>query len=400
MDAIDEFADHLLRIARASPNTVRGYVSDLRQLAGWLSSAGKALDEADRDDLRGFLASRFAHDQPATLSRKQSSLRAFYDHRVRMGRLDDSPARALVRPKRRRSLPNVVTVDDVFALLRTPSDKTAAGLRDRCAFELLYGAGLRVSELVGLDLEDLLDGVSAVRVLGKGGKERLVPLVAKAREATLRYLERRGELDLEAATEFLVLITALLELKSRLMLPGEEPEQIELDPGEAAEELLARLLDAHRFRSAAADLLARLADQEGHRFRQSPLPLELRRASLREARVSYDPAVLGAAVGELLRQPQPVDTSHLTVPKVSLAERLARLRELLRRGSFKFDEAVGRADRVTVAVTLFAVLELYKQGELTWRQDEPFGEIEINALQPASQAASESARPATVKLSA
>ena len=191
MDSIDEFADHLLRIARASPNTVRGYVCDLRQLAGWLSSAGKGLDEADRDDLRGFLASRFAHDQPATLSRKQSSLRAFYEHRVRMGQLDDSPARALVRPKRRRSLPNVVSVDDLDALLRTPTGRTAAGLRDRCAFELLYGAGLRISELVGLDLDDILDGVTAVRVLGKGGKERIVPLVAKAREATLRYLERR-----------------------------------------------------------------------------------------------------------------------------------------------------------------------------------------------------------------
>src|SRR5436305_7310196 len=100
------------------------------------------------------------------------------------------------------------------------------------------------------------------------------------------HLEGKGELELEAATEFLVLIAALLELKSRLMLPGEEPEQIELDPGEAAEELLARLLDALRFRSASADLLARLADQEGHRFRQSPLPLELRRASLREDRKS------------------------------------------------------------------------------------------------------------------
>jgi integrase/recombinase XerC len=194
VDPIDEFADHLLRIARASPHTIRGYVSDLRQLAGWLSSAGKGLDEAERDDLRGFLASRFGHDQPATLSRKQSSLRTFYEHRVRMGRLDDSPARALMRPKRRRSLPNVVGVDDVFALLQAPSDGSTAGLRDRCAFELLYGAGLRISELVGLDVKDLLDGLTAVRVLGKGGKERIVPLVAKAREATQRYLERRREL--------------------------------------------------------------------------------------------------------------------------------------------------------------------------------------------------------------
>src|SRR5579871_2897623 len=97
------------------------------------------------------------------------------------------------------------------------------------------------------------------------------------------HLERRGELDLEAATEFLVLIAALLELKSRLLLPGEEQEIIELDPGEAAEELLARLLDAHRFRAAATDLAERLAAQTGYRFRSAPLPPSLRRAPLSQA---------------------------------------------------------------------------------------------------------------------
>jgi integrase/recombinase XerC len=193
VDPVVAFADHLRRVERASPHTIRAYVSDLRQLAAYLSEAGKELDGADRDDLRAFLASRFAHDQPATLSRKQSSVRTYYEYRVRMGFLDDNPARALVRPRRRRSLPNVVAVDDVFAILDAPA-QTAVELRDRCAFELLYGAGLRVSELVGLDLKDFLDGDTAVRVLGKGGKERIVPLVAKAREATRRYLERRQEL--------------------------------------------------------------------------------------------------------------------------------------------------------------------------------------------------------------
>src|SRR5947209_16975456 len=89
------------------------------------------------------------------------------------------------------------------------------------------------------------------------------------------HLERSGELELDAATEFLVLIAALLELKSRLLLPGEEQELIELDPGEAAEELLARLLDAHRYRSAADHLAERLAGQTGFRFRSVPLPPSL-----------------------------------------------------------------------------------------------------------------------------
>jgi integrase/recombinase XerC len=196
---LTEFADHLARVARASPHTHRAYLSDLRQLAAWLAETGKALDTADRDDLRAFLASRFGTNQPATLARKQASLRAYYEHRVRMGHLADSPARRLVSPRRRRSLPDVVSVDDMFALLDTPSTRTAAGLRDRCALELMYGAGLRVSELVGLDLADLIDGRTALLVRGKGRKQRVVPLVAKAKAALEAYLARRGELGSGAA---------------------------------------------------------------------------------------------------------------------------------------------------------------------------------------------------------
>jgi segregation and condensation protein A len=185
--------------------------------------------------------------------------------------------------------------------------------------------------------------------------------------AYIDHLEQRGELDLEAATEFLVLIAALLELKSRLMLPGEEPEAIELD----------------RYRAAATHLRERLEAQGPYRFRSAPLPPSLRRASLKDAGAVYDPTTLAAALGDLLRMPEPVDVRHISSPKVSVAERLSHLRELLRRGRFSFDEAVARADRVTIAVTLFAVLELYKQGELTWTQPEPFGEITIEALAPA-----------------
>jgi segregation and condensation protein A len=196
------------------------------------------------------------------------------------------------------------------------------------------------------------------------------------------HLERRGELDLEAATEFLVLIASLLELKSRLMLPGEEQEELDLDPGEAAEELLQRLLDAHRYRAAAGSLQGLLAAQSGYRFRSAPLPASLRRASTDEARAVYDPRLLASAIGELLRVPEAVDLRHIAVPKVTVAERLAVLRGLLRRGSFTFDEATARADRVTIAVTLFALLELYKQGELTWEQDEPFGNVVVSVAPP------------------
>jgi segregation and condensation protein A len=195
--------------------------------------------------------------------------------------------------------------------------------------------------------------------------------------AYLDFLEARGDLDLEAATEFLVLIAALLELKSRLLLPREDEELLDLDPGEAADELLARMLEAKRYRAAAEHLATRLAGEHSRRYRAAPLPKFLRKADLTESAPVYDPAQLGEAIGGMLRMPPPISLRHLTIPRVTVAERLRHLRGLLRRGITTFDEAVQGADRVTVCVTLFALLELYKQGEADWEQDEPFGEITI-----------------------
>ena len=113
----------------------------------------------------------------------------------------------------------------------------------------------------------------------------------------------------------------------------------------------------------------------------APLPPALRRVSLEVAERAYDPEVLGQAIGSLLRTPPPLDLRHMATPRVSLADRVALLRDLLARrsGRFSFDEAVEGADRVTVAVTLFALLELYKRGEAGWDQDEPFGPITVRA---------------------
>jgi segregation and condensation protein A len=205
----------------------------------------------------------------------------------------------------------------------------------------------------------------------------------------LDFLESRGELELEVATEFLVLIAALLELKSRLMLPREEEDLLDLEPGEAAEELLARMLEARRYRRAAEHLADRLADEDGHRFRAAPLPPQLRRVTYNDAGAVYEPSQLGAAIGELLRMPAPIDLRHLAAPRVTVAERLSHLRAILRRGVTSFDEAVRGADRVTVAVTLFALLELYKQGEATWTQTVPFGEIAIAATPTRADASAE-----------
>ena len=215
-------------------------------------------------------------------------------------------------------------------------------------------------------------------------KEEVDLLEVELADVVLAYLEgleRTGELELETATEFLVLIAALLELKSRLMLPSEagEDEGNELAPEEAADELLARVLEYSRYRSAAAFLHERLLAESSFRFRSAPLPPVLRRVSLETAEQAYAPEALARALGGLLALPEPLELRHLARPVVSVEQRLARLRALLRAsGSFSFDEAVAGVDRLTEAVTLFALLELHKAGEARFEQGQPFGPITVS----------------------
>src|SRR5215210_1383027 len=140
--------------------------------------------------------------------------------------------------------------------------------------------------------------------------------------AYVEHLERAERLDLEAVTEFLVLIAALLELKSRLMLPSEDGEELDMEPGEAAEELLARMLEYGRFRSAAGYLRERLSAEHGFRYRSAPLPLHLRRVSVEAATPAYEPESLARAIGDLLRTPPPIDLAHVRRPSVSIEARL------------------------------------------------------------------------------
>ena len=213
-------------------------------------------------------------------------------------------------------------------------------------------------------------------------KEEIDLLEVDLAEVVLAYvehLERAGELDLEAATEFLVLIAALLELKSRLMLPADEEEGLDLEPGEAAEELLARMLEYHRYREAAEHL----RDAARGRAR---LPLPLRRRCRRSCAASRSrrprppttPSSSPRRSAACSRVPPPLDLRHVRRPAVSVEQRLRHLRDLLAsRSRFSFDEAVEGADRLTEAVTLFALLELYKAGEAKWEQEVPFGPITV-----------------------
>ena len=197
--------------------------------------------------------------------------------------------------------------------------------------------------------------------------------------AYLEHVEEQGELELEAATEFLVLIASLLELKSRLLLPAPEEAELALAPEQAADELLARMLEYRRYRDAAAHLAELFADGRRYHYRSAPLPPELRRVALDAARPAYETDLLAASIGDLLRSPPRPDLSHIR-PTVSLEKRLRVLRELIStRSTLDFDEAFGDQDRLTQAVTLFALLEMHKRGEATWSQSDTFGRITIEA---------------------
>ncbi len=191
---IPTFLAYLARVRSASPKTIESYGRDLRQFDAFVAARGKTLQNAKHLDVRAFLASAHAATQPATRARKLASLRSLYRWMCREGRMPSNPARLVSSPRLPKSLPHAVPVDDLFALLETPARETPAGLRDRAILEVLYGGGLRVSELCGLSMGDWDRSENVVRVLGKGRKERIVPLGGKAAAALDAYFARRAEL--------------------------------------------------------------------------------------------------------------------------------------------------------------------------------------------------------------
>jgi segregation and condensation protein A len=202
--------------------------------------------------------------------------------------------------------------------------------------------------------------------------------------AYVTRLEEQGEIELEVATEFLVLVAALLELKSRLMLPGVEEELSEMEPAEAVEELVARMLEYRRYRDAGRELAAHFESRRGYLYRSAPLPPEFRRLAVEAAEAVYEPDQLAAALGDLLQPPERPDLSHIKTT-VSLQRRLAILRSALTQLSrFDFDEEFGDEDRLTQAVTIFALLELYSAGEVVWEQSENCGPITVRRVSPAA----------------
>lgn len=172
-----------------SENTLSNYRRDLVQFACWRDQRGGDLLGCDRIALYDYLDHQYQRGMGArTVSRQLSALRGFFRWLAREGRIKEDPTALIERPRTGRPLPKTLTEADVEALLEAPDTGTAIGLRDRTMLEVLYAAGLRVSELVGLTLTEVNTRQGLVRIVGKGNKERLVPLGEQALDWLQRYM--------------------------------------------------------------------------------------------------------------------------------------------------------------------------------------------------------------------
>jgi integrase/recombinase XerD len=222
-----------LLATRRAPKTVEAYRRDLTSLAGWLKGPVAAVTT---EQLEEYLAElRAAGLSPATLGRRIAAVRSFFRHQILLGARADNPAAELDLPRRRRALPRTLSPAEAERLVEAASGTAPRDLRDRALVELLYGAGLRVSESVSLHRSSVdLDG-RLVRCIGKGSKERVVPIGRQAVEALRRYLSRgrpfldtrhRPELFLNAKGGGLTRAGAFLILRRLAAKAGLEPERV------------------------------------------------------------------------------------------------------------------------------------------------------------------------------
>jgi integrase/recombinase XerC len=205
---IDDFARYLRDERRSSPRTVETYLRDLRSFADYVRDEDLPADARRLDivALRGFLSSLFRTNQASTMKKKVSAIRSFFKFLLKRNVIESNPASALRSPKVPKGLPRFLTVDQAFRVMEAPpkENKRAKPLRarDRALLETLYGTGVRVGELASMNIGDCDFTEASVRVLGKGGKERVVPLGQSALEAIRAYLpERLGMLSRREAAD-------------------------------------------------------------------------------------------------------------------------------------------------------------------------------------------------------
>jgi len=204
--SIRAYLRHLKLDENCSPETIRAYASDLGEFAALLEreiGGGRDADsrKVDRLAVRAFLGELHRRKvKRSTVARKLAAVRSFFRYLKRQGRIASNPTLGVSTPKQERRLPRQLSVDEMSHLLEMPDDSTALGSRDRAILELLYATGVRVSELTSLDFDDLDLSEGMMRVLGKGRKERMVPVGSKAIQAVRKYLRRRSELEPQGGT--------------------------------------------------------------------------------------------------------------------------------------------------------------------------------------------------------
>ncbi|MDE0154233.1 MAG: site-specific tyrosine recombinase XerD [Gammaproteobacteria bacterium] len=192
---IDQFLDALWLERGLSENTLSAYRSDLYSYSGWLaSSASRDLLQSRPEDVLAYLAT-LTGKSSRTSARRLSSLRRFFQYLAREGRIGHDPCARIAAPRIGRPLPKSLTEEEVESLLGAPDTTTAVGQRDRAMLEVLYATGLRVSELVGLQLGQVNLRQGVLRVIGKGNKERLVPLGEEASDWVEKFI-RQGRAEL------------------------------------------------------------------------------------------------------------------------------------------------------------------------------------------------------------
>ena len=191
IEVIERFTDALWVERGLSRNTLSAYRSDLNKLALWLEEDEQALLTARREDLLRYLAAlAIQQRKPRSSARLLSCMRQFYQHALREGWVEKDPTLLIEAPRLQRPLPKSLTEPEVEALLQAPELTQPEGLRDRAMLELLYATGLRVSELVELRSEQINLNQGVVRITGKGGKERLVPLGEEALDWLTRFIRQ------------------------------------------------------------------------------------------------------------------------------------------------------------------------------------------------------------------
>ena len=184
---IQEFSDYLRIEKRNSPHTVSAYRRDLSRFSAEL--AGQKVDSVTTANIRDFLISlREQGLSPASVARSLSSIKSFFKYLCQDKQFQDNPAEILETPKRWRKLPDVLSSEDVDNLLKCPDLESVLGLRDKAMLEILYASGLRVSELINLQVSQLDMQVGYLRTLGKGSKERIVPIGAMAKRGVENYI--------------------------------------------------------------------------------------------------------------------------------------------------------------------------------------------------------------------